>query len=95
MTSYEVRIKYAYRINGSDFESSRISVSNRYHGDKEWARDMIARIYPLGAPVAVYYDPADPARAVLIPGKLEPGSHFYPWVMLAMAAVCAVGMVLI
>lgn len=55
-------LAYTYRVNGQDCYSRRY----KFLGNQLPA-DTIAR-YPLGKPVKVFYNPADPLMAVLAPG---------------------------
>ena len=55
-------VEYEYTVEGKTCRCSRITV-----GERVSARDLEATLdrYPVGAPVTVFYDPADPKRAVL------------------------------
>src|SRR5262245_38871502 len=53
-------IVYRYSVGGIPFESSRASYSFR-----PVSRERRLRDYPVGRKVTVFYDPADPGRAVL------------------------------
>jgi hypothetical protein len=59
------RIAYEYSVAGTVFTSERVGVDTVpvEAGSAEGLRRL--RDYPAGAAVTVYYDPADPARAVL------------------------------
>lgn len=58
-----VRIEYDYQVAGQSHRGSKVS----YAGGPAQAADKAALVarYPLGLAVTVYYDPADPSRAVL------------------------------
>lgn len=55
-------IRYEYRVNGKRYTGQRVSIGEDL-GDGDVA-GTLAR-YPRGSNVTVYYDPADPAQAVL------------------------------
>lgn len=58
-------ILYRYEVNGKSFENFRIAFDA---GDYN-VTDNLARAYPLGKKVRVYYDPDDPDNSVLFPGR--------------------------
>jgi len=69
----DARIRYQYAVAGHSFESRRlffgvVSNDDIYLKDGSTLSDggLIAR-FPAGSEVKVYYDPADPTRAVLLP----------------------------
>ena len=55
-------VRYEYRVDGKRYTSDRVSIGENL-GDYQVA-ETLAR-YPVGARVAVFYDPADPGKAVL------------------------------
>jgi len=65
--TFTLNIIYKYTVNGKTYSSDKRrwhevqSSFHRYH-------DAIARKYPLGKPVTVYYNPQNPKVAVLKPG---------------------------
>src|SRR4051812_47775289 len=64
-TSYEVAADYTYRVGGQQYTSDRVRHLSM------WGRGSATRFeqdHPPGSPVTIYYDPADPADAVLVPG---------------------------
>lgn len=61
-----VRVRYAYEVNGSAFEGTRLGLWDGRRVRSESALATCAR-YPVGADVQVRYDPADPRRALLDP----------------------------
>jgi len=72
---HEVNVSYEYTVNGQFYTSDRIR-REKYqtrHPSRAW--DM-ARKYPQGKKVDVYYDPASPDKAVLIAGAHE-GSYIF------------------
>ena len=60
-------IEYDYRIAAARFHGARLSF-NKVHPSTEQSWRLIVDSYPVGKRVTVYYDPRDPAFAVLEPG---------------------------
>ncbi len=82
-------IVYRYRVNGVELLGSRLHFAGRlYSGSPGYARRVVER-YPLGSRVAVYYNPANAAEAVLQP---EAMGLRIAW---ALAALLAGGAVLL
>jgi hypothetical protein len=52
-------IAYSYEVNGTPFKGSRLG------GTGMQTPHMLVKKYPVGATVQVFFDPADPASAVL------------------------------
>ncbi len=71
-----------YTVGGALHETREV----RWAGVPVWAAASTLRRYPAGARVAVAYDPADPARAVL-----EPGPSLMRVGYVALGAASAVG----
>lgn len=65
--SYAPKIEYHYVVDGQIYRSNKLRVSFWSSSFKARAR-RIADAYRPGDPVAVFYDPAKPSRAVLQPG---------------------------
>lgn len=61
-----VRVVYRYRVAGREYQGDRVSTLPAAFGE-ERIRQMVES-YPLGSEVSVFYDPAEPATAVLEPG---------------------------
>ena len=74
--TYKPDITYRYEVDGQQYEcttvwfGSDVSTSNR-----SMAQDAVNQ-YPVNGEVVVYYDPQDPAIAVLQPGAFKM-SYFY------------------
>lgn len=62
---YRIELQYSYRVNGTDFQSNRIFWGGHEGREKQMA--SVAEAYPAGCKVRVYYDPRNPAEAVLDP----------------------------
>lgn len=66
-TLYGAEITYTYTINDRAFASTQVSFGDYTSSDTDHAEDLTSR-YPAERSVTVYYDPQNPARAVLEPG---------------------------
>jgi len=79
---YRPSVKYAYTVDGTSYKGNRITASDVYQKTLSGAKDILKK-YPTGGEVSVYYDPADPARALL-----ETGMKKNVYVLLVAAAAC-------
>lgn len=59
---------YTYTIDGIDFQSTRIDFGAMPSLDRAWLESSLAEKFPSGKTLPVYYNPANPAKAVLQPG---------------------------
>jgi hypothetical protein len=66
-TKYEVRVHYAYDVNGQAHESRRLRFGSSGFKERSEA-NKLRRRFRSGEEVSVYYDPAKPTRAVLLRG---------------------------
>jgi hypothetical protein len=78
------QVRYTYPVDGEIRTGETIHVNREPFASRGRA-ERLARRYPEGAEVRVFYDPADPSRAVL-----EPGTGRAPFGYLAMAVLLAV-----
>ena len=60
-------VQYRYRVGATDYLGSRLSFEQAHLACAECWQSAI-RPYPVGKTVTVYYDPRNPASAVLEPG---------------------------
>jgi hypothetical protein len=75
-SQFYLRVTYSYRINGTAYTSSKMSLADRgYHSPQEAANAL--RRYPVRSPVTVWFNPDDftdaliernrmPGRAILV-----------------------------
>jgi hypothetical protein len=61
-TSSDPRVVYAYLVAGRQYQGERIFVGGAVSG---WGADKTVARYPVGSAVQVFYNPANPAEAVL------------------------------
>lgn len=71
---YEATLTYDYRVDGRDFTGDRISFGHGPTRNKHPMQSYVDRL-PVGSEVIVFYQPENPDRSVLIPGKFE----LRPW----------------
>ena len=62
---YRAAVRYRYRVGGKDYQSNRV-----FWGGNEGRQNHMASVvtsYPAGAKMPVYYNPQNPAEAVIDP----------------------------
>ncbi len=67
LKGYYGNIEYDYSVGDTRYHGTRLSF-NKVHLAVEDAWRPVMDRYPVGKPVAVYYDPANPNFAILEPG---------------------------
>ncbi len=70
--SFYPRVRYRYQVSGRSFESTRIWLASEHGFDREQQAEYFLRAYAAGAPVAVHYNPIDPAEAALAIDDTDP-----------------------
>jgi hypothetical protein len=65
--THTARVEYRYTVGSGEFTASRVEMNDAGTSNASRAA-ALAKQYPAGAKVTVYYDPGDPSRAVLQPG---------------------------
>jgi hypothetical protein len=79
---YRPVIEFSYSVNGVTYKSRQRQLGATMSGSESWARKVMAK-YPVGASVAVHYEPANPANAALEnPTGLT-------WIAFGVAVFCA------
>lgn len=73
--SYTPSVGYRYVVNDQQYTGSRIKFGETSYNKESEADAVVAR-YPAGTTVPIYYNPADPATAVLEPGVTS-GSYVF------------------
>ncbi|MDA3894799.1 MAG: DUF3592 domain-containing protein [Desulfobacteraceae bacterium] len=79
------KIAYQYTIDGQRYESTKISFSS----SSENTRQIVSR-YPKGKAIRVYYNPAKPTQAVLVPGNS--GINYVPYIFAGVLILLGMGM---
>ncbi len=77
---YRAALQYSYRVGAKQYQSSRVFWGGN-EGRKKHMASVVAS-YPAGCKVRIYYDPQNPAEAVIDPVQ-NTGSR--PLVLYAMA----------
>ena len=67
-TMYTPEIAFSYDIEGRSYVSSQIGVSSGWSSSNSSSAYQLTNKYPVGEPVVVAYDPANPSFAVLETG---------------------------
>ncbi len=63
---YEPHVEYSYSVGGRAYRSARVLIGSRaMYQSFEMASADLARDYPVGRMVRVFYKPDDPAEAIL------------------------------
>lgn len=65
---YEPQIKYSYSIRGQVFSGNNIALGRSFSSRLAFPCRRVARRYPVGKRIPVYYNPRTPSECVLIPG---------------------------
>jgi hypothetical protein len=65
---WRIRITYEYKVDGRSFSGERLRFSRRLGGRTQVQAKQALLSYVPGGPVNVHFDPADPARSVILPG---------------------------
>jgi hypothetical protein len=76
---YFVRIAYAYHVNGETHVGNRVSLWNTNLRGDEYTAKNFAADHPVRSAVDIYYDPARPESAVLVPGANEDANRTAIW----------------
>ena len=84
-TSYSVRVKYSYTVEGSNYEGNTIGFGTMSHNEKSDAQEEL-KSYPKGKKIDVYYDPENPSDSVLKKGV------FWPmYIVIAVSVITLIG----
>jgi len=70
-------VRYRYQVNGQTYTGERIHAGATEGWPTRGAAEEVLQPYPQGTTVRVYYDPRNPAEALL-----EPGNAGSVWVLL-------------
>ena len=69
VTGYRARVEFEYAVTGTTHRGDLLSFCQPPSLERQAAEARLVR-YSAGAPVEVHYDPADPSRGVLEPGRV-------------------------
>jgi hypothetical protein len=91
MTVYHPEVAYEFEIDGRHYQGRHVDMSQLMGSSGGMLRqakaEEIVDRYPIGSDVLVHYDPAQPERAVLVPG----GSGGAPTTLIGAIALLVVG----
>ena len=87
-------IRYAYSVNGRDFECDGLRVIPMLHVTPEGTPEELVRRYPVGRVVDVYYNPDDPGDALLTHVPAEDALRLVRSVAFLAPCVALVGLVI-
>jgi hypothetical protein len=68
---YHADVTFSYKVNGASYLSHQISLWSADLSDYGEENKTFVQNHPQGSAVDVYYDPGNPANAVLVPGAHE------------------------
>lgn len=67
-TSWSVHVDYDYQVDGAAYHGERYSIAGDPGSETLHGAEQIQAGFPTGSPVEVFFDPEDPASAVLAQG---------------------------
>lgn len=67
-TSYHIRIKYAFEVDGNPFTGTRVGYGDSIGRESSSYANKVVRRFPKGKKVTVYHLPGNPAECLLEPG---------------------------
>lgn len=86
--SYTAEVTYSYQVNGQTFTSRQVSFGAKASHGKPEPAQAVVNTYAAGRAVTVYFDPANPAEAVLERRAGGLGITFVMGVVFLLIAVC-------
>ena len=86
---FRLSVSYSYKVDGKPYTGQRVTSSDQYEKTRGAAESALKK-YPVGGEVTVYYDPDNPASAVL-----ETGIQRNVYILLLAGACCCVLAVLV
>jgi hypothetical protein len=63
-TNYVPSVQYEYQVGGQNYQGNRLAFQEKGYNSHKKAFKLVAD-FPVGGPVSVYFDPANPQNAVL------------------------------
>lgn len=87
---YQPHILYEYEVNGRTYRSHKYSYTFGVYGSAEEAQAVIDR-YPVGSEQTVYFNPDEPATAVLRKSSPQPWWEYF-WLPVVFDAFCFLAM---
>lgn len=90
-SSYEAVVAYRYQVEGQDYECGTVRLGiDIATSDRGLAQNTVQK-YPVDKQVLVFYDPKNPAAAVLEPGVFKNTKFFFElgWLLMGPGALLA------
>ena len=78
-TYYRANVAFTYRVNGQFFSGNRVNLWDPNMEREGSVAESFVTAHPVHSAVDVYYDPAHPEDAVLVPGADEFGNRLFIW----------------
>jgi hypothetical protein len=85
-SEYYLNVQYRYSVGDQSYTGDNVTPGVSATLSEAEANDLISGRYAAGRPVPVYYDPQNPANAVL-----QPGIAGDAWLMIVVSVICAAG----
>lgn len=63
-THYVPFVQYEYQVGGQNYQGNRLAFQEKGYNSHKKAFNLVAA-FPVGGPVSVFFDPANPQNAVL------------------------------
>ena len=82
---YFAAVNFTYQVSGRDYQGNRLSFGGKVEGNQDEMNKFVAE-YPAGKIIPVYYDPQNPAVALLRP-DMTGGATVMLWVGLVVTAL--------
>jgi len=86
--SYSGEVTYTYQVNGQTFTSNQVSFGAKASHRKPEPAQAMVNAYPTGRGLPVYYNPSNPAEAVLERRAGGLGITFVMGIVFLLVAVC-------
>ncbi len=79
-TTYGADVVFKYHVDDRDYVGNKVSFDQYGSGDSSHVRGILNR-YPVGSEVDVFYNPENPALAVLEPGLQYGWGIYLPFIV--------------
>ena len=89
--TYQARITFGYQVGGKSYTTDTLHFGQTVGSGDSSDAELRHRRYPVGAPVSVWYNPADPSIATVKPGVYA-DVFWLPGAGLAFAVPCIVAL---
>lgn len=88
---YSSKVAYRYAVEGREFTCDNVWFGGHSSSNSSGSASQTVKKYPTGAEIAVFYEPSNPANAVL-----EPGTRWQSYLVFAIGVIfLAVGILMV